>query len=117
METNLNQKQAKTNMGRKIMLIPRFVLKVINNERKNLTHHEVIDRIAQQIAFVITQMCKESRLWIHPNLRAQVSHLLIHLLLYCRCMDLRKGILFKKIRNHSQPLKLQQSNKICHKLT
>ena len=51
------------------MLIPRFVLKVINNERKNLTHHEVIDRIAQQIAFVITQMCKESRLWIHPNLR------------------------------------------------
>ena len=51
------------------MLIPRFVLKVINNERKNLTHHEVIDRIAQQIAFVITQMCKESMLWIHPNLR------------------------------------------------
>ena len=51
------------------MLIPRFALKVINNERKNLTHHEVIDRIAQQIAFVITQMCKESRLWIHPNLR------------------------------------------------
>ena len=51
------------------MLIPRFVVKVINNERKNLTHHEVIDRIAQQIAFVITQMCKESRLWIHPNLR------------------------------------------------
>ena len=51
------------------MLIPRFVLKLINNERKNLTHHEVIDRIAQQIAFVITQMCKESRLWIHPNLR------------------------------------------------
>ena len=47
----------------------------------------------------------------------QVSHLLTHLLLYCRCMDLRKGILFKKIRNHSQPLKLQQSNKICHKLT
>ena len=51
------------------MLILRFVLNVINNERKNLTHHEVIDRIAQQIAFVITQMCKESRLWIHPNLR------------------------------------------------
>ena len=51
------------------MLIPRFVLKVINNERKNLTHHEVIDRIAQQIAFVISQMCKESKLWIHLNLR------------------------------------------------
>ena len=51
------------------MLIPRFVLKVRNNERKNLTHPEVIDRIAQQIAFVITQMCKESKLWIHRNLQ------------------------------------------------
>ena len=40
------------------MLIRRFVLKVINNERKILTHHEIIDRIAEQIVFVITQVCK-----------------------------------------------------------
>ena len=40
------------------MLIRRFVLKVINNERKILTHHEIIDLIAEQIVFVITQVCK-----------------------------------------------------------
>ena len=51
------------------MFIRRFVLKVINNERKkSLTHHEIIDRIAQQIVLVITQVWKESKLWIHPNL-------------------------------------------------
>ena len=40
------------------MLIRRFVLKVINNERKILTHHEITDRIAEQTMFVITQVCK-----------------------------------------------------------
>ena len=29
-------------------------------------------------------------------------------------MDLKKETLLKKIRNHSQPLKLQQIIKICH---
>ena len=37
-----------------------FVPKVINNERKILTCHEIIDRIAEQIALVITRVCKES---------------------------------------------------------
>ena len=51
------------------MFIRRFVLKVINNEsKKSLTHHEIIDRIAQQIVLVITQVWKESKLWIDPNL-------------------------------------------------
>ena len=55
------------------MLIRRFVLKVINNKRKILTHHKIIDRITQQIVLVITQVCKESKLWIHPNLRPSFS--------------------------------------------
>ena len=46
-----------------------FVLKVINNERKILTHQEIIDRTAEQIESVLTQVCKESKLWTHPNLR------------------------------------------------
>ena len=46
-----------------------FILKVINNERKKLTHHEIIDRIAEQTASVIIQVSKESKLRIHPNLR------------------------------------------------
>ena len=37
------------------MLIETFVLKVINNDRKSLTDHEIIDRIAEQIELVITQ--------------------------------------------------------------
>ena len=31
------------------MLIQTVVLNVINNERKILTHHEITDRIAEQI--------------------------------------------------------------------
>ena len=45
---------------RYIMLIQLFALKVINNERKILTRHEIIDRIAEQIVLVITRVCKES---------------------------------------------------------
>ena len=51
-----------------IMLIGTFILKVINNGRKILTHYEIDDRIAEQTELVITQTCKESKLWIHPNL-------------------------------------------------
>ena len=53
------------------MLIRTFVLIVINNDRKvlTLTHHEIIDRIAEQSASVIIQESKESKLRIHPNLR------------------------------------------------
>ena len=46
-------------------IIRTFVLKVIINERKILTNHEIIDRIAEQIESGI----KESKLWIYLNLR------------------------------------------------
>ena len=39
------------------MLIQRFVLKVISNEGIFLTLHAIIDRIAEQIVLVITQVC------------------------------------------------------------
>ena len=64
----LNGEQRKTNMGWGIMLIQTFILKVINNERKKLTHHEIIDRIAEQISSVIIEVSKESKLRIHSNL-------------------------------------------------
>ena len=51
------------------MLIRKFILKVMNNERKILTHHKITDRIAEQLESVITQEYRESKLWIHPNLR------------------------------------------------
>ena len=51
------------------MLIRKFILKVMNNERKILTHHKITDRIAEQLESVITQVYRESKLWIHPNLR------------------------------------------------
>ena len=70
-----------------------FVLKVINNDRKLLTDHETIDRIAEQIELVITQVCRNIE------------------------RDVRKRILLKKIKNHSKPLKIQQDIKICHKFT
>ena len=94
------------------MLTWRFVLKVMNNERKILTHHGIIDHIAQQIVSVITQVCKESKLWIHPNLRSSnFSFTYSFKFIYFCIVDvrLRKRTLFKKIGNHSQPLKLQQN--------
>ena len=30
---------------------------------------EIIDRNAEQTESVITQVCKEQKLWIHPNLQ------------------------------------------------
>ena len=59
----------KTKKGRGIILIQRFILKATNNERKFLTHNEFIDCIAEQIVLVMTQMWKDSKLWIHLNLR------------------------------------------------
>ena len=48
----------KKKQGEGIMLIRTFVLKVINNDRKKLTYHEMIDRIAEQTALVIIQVSK-----------------------------------------------------------
>ena len=62
------ESKKKMNMGRVIILIRRFSAKVRNN-LKILTHHEIIDRIAKQIVSVITQVSKELKLWIRPNLR------------------------------------------------
>ena len=40
-------------MGRGIVLIRMFFLIVINNEKINLTHHEFIDRISEQVVQII----------------------------------------------------------------
>ena len=61
------------------MLIQRFILKLINNERKRLTHQEINDCIAEQIEPVIFQVRKEPKLWIHRTYGGLVFHLLIHL--------------------------------------
>ena len=60
------------------MLIRTFILKVINYERKILTHHEIIDLFAEQIESVITQVFKESNCEFIQTYDGQVSHLLIH---------------------------------------
>ena len=49
------------------MPIRTFVLKLINNERTILTHHEIIDRIAKKIVPVISKF------------ECQIYHSLIHL--------------------------------------
>ena len=62
------------------MLIQIFFLKVINYERKLLTDHEIIDRMVGQIESVITQLCKESKLRIHANLRRPGFSIIFHLI-------------------------------------
>ena len=48
---------------------PNVRSKINNDGRKKLTYHEIIGRTAEQTESVITQVCKESKLWICPNLR------------------------------------------------
>ena len=51
----------KNEHGEGIMLIQTLIIKILNNERKRLTHYEIIDRTAEQTASVIIQVSKESR--------------------------------------------------------
>ena len=86
------------------MLIRTFVLKVINNKRRKLTHHKIINRIAEQIVLVITQVSKQSKLWVHPNLRRPsflftFSFKFTYFCIVYIYINLKKGILLKKIRN------------------
>ena len=37
------------NMERGIILVPKFLFKVISNERNILTHYEIVDRIVKQV--------------------------------------------------------------------
>ena len=80
------------NMGKGIMFIPRFAIKVLYNERKifNTSWNH----------------------WLHCRTNCVSDHWRVQII---KIVD--NWILFKKIRNHSQPLKLQQNVKICHKFT
>ena len=95
----------KIKMGKRIMLIRTFVLKIINNERKLLIHHNIIGCISEQIVSVITQVYKESKLWmIHPNLRRPRFSFTYSIAFTYFCIveiwTLNKGNLLMKIRNH-----------------
>ena len=89
------------------MLIRTFVLKIINNETKHLTHHEIIDRTADKIVSMIAQICKETKLWIHPTLQRlnfSFTYLFkftyIELIYIYRYMDLKKRNFVKENKNH-----------------
>ena len=56
------------------MLIQTFLLKVINNKRKNLTDHEIIDRIAEHLGWY----AKHQNGGIIRTYGGQSYHLLIH---------------------------------------
>ena len=95
----------KIKMGKRIVLIRTFVLKIINKERKLLIHHDIFDCISQQIVSVITQVNKESKLWmIHPSLRRPKFSFNYSIAFTHFCIveiwTLKKGNLLKKIRNH-----------------
>ena len=45
-----------------------FVLKVKITKEKKLTHCEITDCITEQTGLVITQVCKESKLWVYLDL-------------------------------------------------
>ena len=51
------------------MLIRTFVLKVIDNERNILNRHNIVNCISENVVSVIAQVCKETKLRIHSNLR------------------------------------------------
>ena len=67
----------KNEHGEGIMLIRTFVLKVINNERKKLTHHEINDRIAEQTA--AGDHSREKRIKIEDSSELTEATFLIYL--------------------------------------
>ena len=108
------------------MLIRTFVLKIINNETKYLTHHGIIDCTPHKIVSVIVQMCKETKLWIHPTLHRlnfsfTYSFKFTYIdLMYIDIWTLKKDILLKKtiisssyLRNREALRKLQMQFKNC----
>ena len=103
------------------MLIRIFILKLISNKRKILTpsrnhwsHHKtnwVVDESSlKRIKTMGSSELTADKFLIN-------FFIYVHLLLYCRHMYLKKGILLYKIRNHSKPLKLQHNINIFHKST
>ena len=103
--------------GKGIIIIAVFVLKVLNNERKlfnpswNHWLHCKTDCVSvQRIKIVDSSEITVAKFLIYLFIK-------VDLLLYCRYMDLKKGIMLKKIRNPSELLKLQQNIKIFHKFT
>ena len=81
-----------------------------NNETNILTNHEI--HHCRKIVPVITQVCKETKLWIHPNLKRPNSSFTYSFKFTYLCIDLKKGTLLKKIRNHRQPLNPHQKTKM-----
>ena len=70
-EENLNHRLNKvehvfTNIQIAFDFLSVLILKKRTREGDNV---EIIDRTAEQIESVTPQVCKESNLWIHPNLR------------------------------------------------
>ena len=72
--------------------------------------------IAEKIVSVVTQVCKETKLWICPNLQQPNSSFTYSFKFTYFCIvdiwTLKKGILLKKIKNHWQSLKLDQKIKM-----
>ena len=60
------------------MQIQTFILKMIINERKILTHYDIINSIEEKIVSVITQCTKNQNCGIIPTYGGQISLLLIH---------------------------------------
>ena len=99
------------------MLIRTFVLKVINNERKILTNDEIIIALQNKLSGLSLKCAKNQNCGFIRTYGDQVFHLLIYLSSLTFALDiytdLKRGILLKKIRNHSESLKLQQNIRIC----
>ena len=60
------------------MLIRTFVLMVINNDRKSLTDHEIIDRIAEQIESAITQVLQRIEILDSSDPKLTAGKILIY---------------------------------------
>ena len=60
------------------MLIRTFVLMVINNARKSLIDHEIIDRIAEQIESAITQVLQRIEILDSSDPKLTAAKILIY---------------------------------------
>ena len=107
-----NEKQTKTNMERRIMLIRKFVQKYY--ERNILTLHEIIDCIAEKTVSVIIPLCEETMVdssELTANKFLIYLFIYIHLFLYCRYMDLHKSHFVKENKKPVTAIKTASKDK------
>ena len=94
-----------------------FTLKVINIESKILAYPQIIDRIAEQIELVITQLWKESKFWVHQNLKQTSFSLTCSFKFTYICIANMSNLKRNFIKENQKPFTVIKNTAKCRSLS